>query len=543
MGISRKTTTILAALGTAVAACSLGTAPAAASSGMETVLQDDPRIVGEDDPAKLDRTLAQIASVGVDTIRVSLFWYFVAPDSTRRHRPHFGPGGAKYSGAYGEWRWQRFDRIVKLAERNGLNVLFDPTGPAPRWATHGRARSISHTRPDISDFRDFVAAAGGRYSGSYIDPAARSSDPPQLPRVTRWSIWNEPNFPGWLLPQWKRVGRRSYRAVSPKIYRRLVDVAWKSLQSTHHRGDVILVGDTAPYGPHNPRRPGTHGLISPPQFVRELYCVNGRYRQFRGRAARVRGCPSTRASRRRFRSSHPALFHASGWAHHAYSLQRPPTFKGRRKDGAPLGALGRLTRALDRSQFRWGASSSNWPIWITEFGYQTMPPDPFRGVSWKRQAAWMSWAEYLAFRKRRVASFAQFLLFDDAPKAGFRASDPRRWVTWQSGLLTHSGQVKPSLEEFRRPIYVTPVRARRGRSARVFALYRTAPYDTPIDARIEFSSAGGPWQTLTSQTVTNPRGYLLRRVRPPGSGLIRVVWTDPLQGGQAASRAQYVSRR
>jgi hypothetical protein len=35
-------------------------------------------------------------------------------------------------------------------------------------------------------------------------------------------------------------------------------------------------------------------------------------------------------------------------------------------------------------------------------------------------------------------------------------------------------------------------------------MYRTAPYDTPIDARIEFGSGHGPWETLARITVTNP---------------------------------------
>ena len=45
----------------------------------------------------------------------------------------------------------------------------------------------------------------------------------------------------------------------------------------------------------------------------------------------------------------------------------------------------------------------------------------------------MSWAEYLAFRNPRVASFAQFLLVDDAPFRRYRRRDKRRWGTWQSG--------------------------------------------------------------------------------------------------------------
>src|SRR3954470_14026803 len=556
-----KQSAIVAACVAVVAAWLVLAAPASASSDMETVLQDDPNIVYQDDGARLDENLEKIASLGVDTIRVSLYWHLVAPNPTRKRHPDFGEAGAADPASYSQDRWRRYDRIVKLAGKHGLNVYFSITGPAPRWATRSRTRNINNDRPNPRDFRDFVTAVGRRSSGSYPDPDAApppdpapttpslpvSTDPPEsqpvIPRVARWSFWNEPNFPSWLGPQWKRVGRRAYRPISPTLYRRLVDAGWLGLQGTTHAGDVILLGETAPYGPHDPKRPGVKGLMAAPMFLRELYCVNKRYRPYRGRAARVRACPTTAASRRRFRATHPALFEATGWAHHAYSLQRPPTFKGRRRDAAPLGALYRLTRALDRSQFRWGAESAEWPIWITEYGYQTLPPDPYRGVSWGRQASWMSWGEYLAYRNPRVDSYAQFLLVDDAPKKGLRRRDKRRWVTWQSGFITLGGQIKPSMDEFRRPIHVTPARAHRGRSARVFGLLRTAPYDTPIDARIEFARSGGPWQALASTTVTNARGYLLQRVRPPGTGRIRIVWTDPTSGSAVVSRAQRIVRR
>ena len=547
MRTSRKISSILAVWTAAVAACSLVPGPAAASTDMETVLQDDPKLVYEDDPVRLDRNLKQIASLGVDTVRVSLYWHLVAPRPTSRRRPRLGDGHGYLSGL-NTWRWVRYDQIARLAEKNGVNVMFSLTGPAPRWATRGHGRKPGNVRPNAREFYKFVRAAGIRYSGSVADPEisktwrSTSTPSPRIPRVTRWSIWNEPNFPSWLLPQWKRQGRRSYRAQSPGLYRRLADAAWKGLKASGHSGDIVLLGETAPYGPHDPRRPGTKGLMSAPQFIRELYCVDRRYRRYRGGAARGRGCPATAAARRRFRSRHPVLFHATGWAHHAYSLHRPPTFKGRRKDAAPLGATYRLTRALDRAQFRWGARTSDWPIWITEYGYQTLPPDPFRGVSWDRQAAWMSWAEYLAYRNRRIGSFAQFLLVDDAPRTGFAESDTRRWITWQSGFLTTDGREKPGMNEFRRPIHVTPARARRGRSARVFGMFRTAPYGVPIEARIEFSSSGGSWQTLDELVVTNPRGYVLRRVRPPGSGAIRIVWTDPRYGVEVPTRGQWVRR-
>ena len=59
-----------------------------------------------------------------------------------------------------------------------------------------------------------MQAAGLRYSGRYAG----------LPRVSSWSIWNEPNQPGWLAPQWRRVGD-TWVPNSPRLYRQLVSAA------------------------------------------------------------------------------------------------------------------------------------------------------------------------------------------------------------------------------------------------------------------------------------------------------------------------------
>jgi hypothetical protein len=555
----------------AMVACLACAVPAYASRSQETVLQDDPKIVFQDDPVKLNRTLATIKALGIDTIRVSLFWHLVAPYPTSTSKPPFAYGADNPS-SYSESRWQRYDRIVQLAALNGLNVLMSITGPAPMWATPERYPDVSNYRPSARAFRSFVKAVGLRYSGFWPAQASqpRSAPPdtqprpvplpvpllatPQqgqqvqaqatsyIPRVTRWSIWNEPNFPNWLLPQWKREPSGHYRQVSPQLYRPLVDAAWAALRDSSHARDLILIGETAPYGPGNRRRPGSKGLMSAPMFIRELYCLNKQFQPYRGSKARVRHCPQTHAQRAAFRSRHPGLFAADGWAHHAYSLTYKPTYRGKHEDAVPIAAVGRLTRALDRSQFRWGAQAGAWTVWVTEYGYQTLPPDPIRGVSWARQAAWMSWAEYLVFRNSRVGSFAQFLLVDDAPRNQF-SDTVERWRTWQSGFLTTSGEVKPAFREFRFPIFVTPRRARRGRSARVFGAYRPAQDAIPIEARIEFAAPGGAWQTLDTVTTTNVRGYISRRVRPPGSGRLRIVWTVPGTGRRLDTRAAPITRR
>jgi hypothetical protein len=78
-------------------------------------------------------------------------------------------------------------------------------------------------------------------------------------------------------------------------------------------------------------------------------------------------------------------------------------------------------------------------LWITEYGFQTNPPDTFFGVSWAKQAAYLSQAFAIARRNPRIDIFTWFLLKDDVPLGG-----------WQSGLMTSQGQKKPSFNAFAR---------------------------------------------------------------------------------------------
>src|ERR1051325_5141206 len=113
------------------AALPLALAPAAhASLTQESVFQDDPKIVYAT-PSELGKTLDTLHSLGVDRIRVSVFWGLVAPNSGSRNHPNFN---AADPGAYGDG-FDRYDRIVRGAYSRGMAVNFNITGPAPLWVT------------------------------------------------------------------------------------------------------------------------------------------------------------------------------------------------------------------------------------------------------------------------------------------------------------------------------------------------------------------------------------------------------------------------
>jgi hypothetical protein len=223
-------------------------------------------------------------------------------------------------------------------------------------------------------------------------------------------------------------------------------------------------------------------------------------------------------------SAHPGLFAASGWAHHPYSLITAPREKDQNSDDATLSGIPRLTRTLD-SVFAAYGQTTKLPIWLTEYGYQTDPPDTTIGVSWARQADYLDDATYIAYRNPRIASFAQFLLVDDAPLSQYRPSDPRYWGTFQSGLITLQGKHKPSYGAAKHPVDVIPRRGRAGRSLRIFGQLRTAPDGQRLAATIQFLAKGTKkWRKVKRVTVGNPRGFLETTVKARRSGSYRIVW-------------------
>ncbi len=379
------------------------------------------------------------------------------------------------------------------------------------------AKVATHYRPSPRAYGQFVAAVGKRYSGAWV---LRHAHGARLPRVSFWTIWNEPNQPGWLAPQWRSVG--GARMVdSPRLYREYVDVAFAALQRTGHHPstDTILIGELAPEGSE-----GTtdETPIPPLPFIRGLYCVDAAYRPLRGRLAGALHCP-VRDSSSAFVAAHPGLFDATGFAHHPYSFFLPPNVSMSDGNFVPLADLGRLEHTLDSIFAAYGVHRQL-PIYLTEYGYETNPPNPFRGVSLQRQAQYLDEAQYLAWRDPRVRSMAQFLLVDTPPNPAFPPGSVGYWSTFQTGLEYLGGRPKPSLGAYRLPVYVPSPVFVRGRSLFLWSMLRLAPNGTPQHARIQWRPAHGRYQTLASVSTGDPDGFLTVRLRVPGSGSLRVEW-------------------
>jgi hypothetical protein len=494
-----------------------------------SMFQDDGHLIYAP-TATVTRTLNELTALGVNQLRTTVLWETIAPDPTSRVAP---PGfTASDPAAYPASGWAPYDRLVELARARGIAVDFNVTAPGPLWAM-GRgatsAKDANHWAPSSTAFAAFVQALGTRYSGHYVPPG--SARP--LPRVSFWSIWNEPNQPGWLAPQWV-TSRAGPTMSAPVRYRGYVDGAFAALSRTGHgpRTDTILVGDLAPEGCVAGVRclyPRDSWPIPPLSFLRTLYCVGSDYRPLSGRAAVAAGCPPP--ATKEFVSEHPGLFRATGFAHHPYSFFLAPDAPMDGPDQrqfAPLANLSRLERALDRI-FRTYGVPRRLPLYLDEYGYETNPPNPYRGVPLQLQALYLDEAEYMAWRDPRVRTLSQYLLYDSLPDLSFPPGTSGYWSTFQTGLLYADGTPKPALAAYRLPIFLPDPVVRPGGRVLVWAMLRSAPRGTRQRAEIQWRSGapGSTFRTLRRVVAQGPSEVLAVRVPVPGAGTVRVQWRAP----------------
>jgi hypothetical protein len=499
----------------------LSSSPSKPSRGVvESIFQDDDYLLYSPTPTVI-RTLNTLRGLGVDRVRLTILWAAIAPGSASRVRPrHFD---AADPGAYPPAAWGPYDRIVSLARARGIDVAFNITAPGPLWAMASPApnlKAANHYRPAPQEFAKFVNALGKRYSGSYVPPPASGTAAGRLPRVSYWTIWNEVNQPGWLYPQWRSAaGQRVMN--SPRLYRLYVDAAFGALRHTGHSpaSDTILIGELAPEGSERTR---DGDPIPPIPFIRALYCVDSAFRPLRGTAAALLHCPSG-GDANAFVRAHPGLFEATGFAHHPYSFFLAPNVHMSDANFAPLADLSRLEGVLDRAFNTYGVARKL-PIYLTEYGYESNPPNPFRGVPLRRQSLYIDEAQYLAWKDPRVRALAQFLLYDSAPNAAYPPGSPGYWSTFQTGLLFQHGAPKPALNAYRLPIFVPQPSAA---SSLVWGMLRPAPNASRQQALIQWRPVRGGYRTLASVTTSDPSGFVTAHVQFPGTGAVRLAWTSP----------------
>jgi hypothetical protein len=267
------------------------------------------------------------------------------------------------------------DEAVRAAQQNDQEVILTLSG-TPRWANGGKSPNVMPRR--VADFTAFSRAIALRYSGRYQG----------YPFVRFFSIWNEPNLPGFLTPQFDSRGR----SVAPANYAKLAAAAYSGIKAGNRRARVAI-GETSARG--SDKATGIRPTHSPGKFAELVAKANPRLK-------------------------------FDAWSHHPYpSVPSSPPSQIVKWPNVSLRSLPRFEQSLKT----WFKRKSVIPIWVTEYGHQTRPEDPL-GVPYSTQAAYIQQAMSLASGYPFVEVFIWFVYQDDQGQP------------WDSGVYTRNGAAK-----------------------------------------------------------------------------------------------------
>jgi hypothetical protein len=270
--------------------------------------------------------------------------------------------------------------------------------------------------------------------------------------VHSWLIWNEPNQRRWLQP------------VSPSVYvTRLLNPAYSAIKQVIP-GAKIGGGVTAPRG-------GSGGM-SPLAFLSGIRRAGGKL---------------------------------DAYAHHPYPLRpaETPTSGGcGHCETVTMATLGRLLNQVSRMY-------PKARVWLTEYGYQTNPPDRLLGVSLAKQARYVAEAARRAAVLPRVDLLIHYL-YRDEPSLG----------RWQSGLTTVRGTPKPALAAAMLPLVQV---SRKSSTTVVWGQVRPGSGAQRYVVQIH---RGGRWAPLSGVRRTNAGGTFTIAVAASRGSTLR-LWYPP----------------
>jgi hypothetical protein len=274
--------------------------------------------------------------------------------------------------------------------------------------------------------------------------------------ILDWTIWNEPNQP------------LSFRPTRAATYVRvLLNPAYAAIHSVIPRA-LVAGGVTAPRA--------NAGGVDPISWIRGMRAAHARF---------------------------------DVYAHHPYpGSPRETPFSGGCGTCSAI-TMANLPVLLAELRRDFGPKR----VWLTEYGYQTNPPDRFFGVSPLRQALYIGLAALRAYELPRVDMLIQFM-YRDEPDIG----------AWQSGLVTASDRPKPALAAF--PLPLAEV-ARSG--SRVVLWGQVRPGSGPQSYRLQ-AFRRGAWRWLTSTASTSARGFFHATIVAPRALRVR-AWSPETSHG------------
>jgi hypothetical protein len=405
-----KRIALIAAAGVAVAGLVVQAAGANSKAGKSHAVVRSPHmLIGINDEQEALYGNPFLAFQNLDklrtqVLRVNMYWggnkWAVA---NSKPTDATDPGDPAYS-------WAIYDRLVQYATNDRIKVVFSIVG-TPGWANGGKKANVAPTKP--ADLQNFAHAAAERYSGYWTPPSWQyqptlgiNGNQP-LPVENLWTAWNEPNNPVFLTPQYTKSNGK-YVVQSAVTYAKLCNAVYRGVHGVLISpekgpipGEKVACGVTDPKGNDQPN--SARPSVDPLTFLTA--------------------------------AKHAGMGPFDAYAHNPYpsaGTELPsyvPTGKTRRR--IQMGNLGILMGLLTKYY-------GNKHLWITEYGYQTNPPDKtIFATTWAKQALYMKQAVALARALPRIDMFVWYLLKDETKKTG-----------WHSGLETVSGQHKPSWNAF-----------------------------------------------------------------------------------------------
>ncbi|MEA2469328.1 MAG: hypothetical protein QOE38_326 [Thermoleophilaceae bacterium] len=337
-----------------------------AAKGLEVAVQDDIAMVHElPHPSSRKTGLKLAAGLNASWVRANVEWSYVAGRAARKKKE---PKKITYN-------WTGYDRLVSQAAARGMHVELSLTGSAPAYATGNH--KIGPDRVKAAPFKRFAKAAAQHFGSN----------------VTRYSIWNEPNYRGWLSPVSKQA----------QLYRALYISGYSAIKAVNPTAQV-LIGETSPYSVGRNGR----NAQAPLSFLRGVTCANSHY-------GRAKNCGTLKTD---------------GFAHHPYDFHHKVTYKYPGKDNVTLATLSRLTSALTKlkSAKLLTTPSGGVPyVYLTEYGYfasgKFKIPESTRGK-------YLVQAFNIALKNTRVKQMLQFLLI----------RPPSKFLFFDTSLASRSGK-------------------------------------------------------------------------------------------------------
>ena len=252
----------------------------------------------------------------------------------------------------------------------------------------------------------------------------------RYPFVRRWLVWNEPNQQRWLRP------------TSPQTYvTKLLNPAYAAIHGVRSSA-LVGGGVTAPRG--------STGGVSPVRWIAGMRAAGARL---------------------------------DAYAHNPYALQPGETPWSGGCDHCETITMATLERLLTSVSRAWGAKR----IWLTEYGYQTNPPDRLLGVSKATQARYLAEAALRAYAAPRVDMLVQYLIQDEPDVA-----------RWQSGAAVEHRRRQAGVR--RVPVPARAGLANRPPDGRCGARSGRAPERRPTACSSTARARGAPSAARSART-------------------------------------------